>query len=208
MAKYTEAKCRQCRREGVKLYLKGERCYTEKCSYERRPYAPGQHGRNRKKISDYGLQLREKQKVRRIYGVLEKQFYLCFLEADRNKGVTGTVLLQTLECRFDNIIYRVGLANSRNQARQFITHGFFLINGRRVNIPSIQLSVGDTITVLEKYRENVVIMESQGVIARRGLPTWLDFNVENLTAVVKVLPQREDIQAPIDEHLIVEYYSR
>ncbi|AAS95806.1 30S ribosomal protein S4 [Nitratidesulfovibrio vulgaris] len=208
MAKYTDAKCRQCRREGTKLFLKGDRCFTDKCAFDRRPYAPGQHGRARKKVSDYAVQLREKQKVRRMYGILEQQFHAYFTKADMAKGVTGANLLSLLERRLDNVIYRLGFANSRNQARQLVRHGIFTLNGRKVNIPSLQVRIGDTIEVPEKSRKIPVLAEAQEVIARRGCPAWLEADGANFRGVVKALPQREDIQFPINEHLIVELYSK
>ncbi len=208
MAKYNDAKCRLCRREGTKLFLKGDRCYTDKCAYDRRPYAPGQHGRARKKVSDYAVQLREKQKVRRVYGVLERQFRGYFHKADMTKGVTGANLLAILERRLDNVIYRLGFANSRQQARQLVRHGIFTLNGRKVNIPSLQVRVGDTIEVPEASRKIPVIAEAQEVIARRGCPSWLEVDGPNFKGMVKALPQREDIQFPINEHLIVELYSK
>ncbi|WP_353116282.1 30S ribosomal protein S4 [Nitratidesulfovibrio sp.] len=208
MAKYNDAKCRMCRREGTKLFLKGDRCYTDKCAYDRRPYAPGQHGRARKKVSDYAVQLREKQKVRRVYGVLERQFRGYFHKADMAKGVTGANLLAILERRFDNVIYRLGFANSRQQARQLVRHGIFTLNGRKANIPSLQVRVGDIIEVPEANRKIPVIAEAQEVIARRGCPSWLEADGPNFKGMVKALPQREDIQFPINEHLIVELYSK
>ena len=208
MAKYTDAKCRQCRREGTKLFLKGDRCFTDKCAFDRRPYAPGQHGRARKKVSDYAVQLREKQKVRRMYGILEQQFHAYFTKADMAKGVTGANLLSLLERRLDNVIYRLGFANSRNQARQLVRHGIFTLNGRKVNIPSLQVRIGDTIEVPEKSRKIPVLAKAQEVIARRGCPAWLEADGANFRGVVKALPQREDIQFPINEHLIVELYSK
>ena len=208
MAKYTEAKCRMCRREGTKLFLKGDRCFTEKCAYERRPYAPGQHGRARKKVSDYAVQLREKQKVRRVYGVLEKQVRGYFVKADMAKGVTGANLLAFLERRLDNVVYRMGFANSRNQARQLVRHGIFTLNGHKVSIPSLQVRVGDTIEVPEKNRKIPVLAEAQEVIARRGLPAWLEVDGAAFKGSVKALPQRDDIQFPINEHMIVELYSK
>ncbi len=208
MAKYTEAKCRMCRREGTKLFLKGDRCYTDKCAYDRRPYAPGQHGRARKKISDYAVQLREKQKVRRTYGVLEKQFHGYFIMADRAKGVTGEHLLSLLERRLDNVVYRLGFANSRNQARQLVRHGIFTLNGRKVSIPSLQVRVGDVLEVPEKNRKIPVLAEAQEVIARRGCPAWLEADGAAFKGTVKALPQRDDIQFPINENMIVELYSK
>ncbi|MDR3043631.1 MAG: 30S ribosomal protein S4 [Desulfovibrio sp.] len=208
MAKYNDAKCRMCRREGTKLFLKGDRCYTDKCAYDRRPYAPGQHGRARKKVSDYAVQLREKQKVRRVYGVLERQFRGYFHKADMAKGVTGANLLAILERRLDNVIYRLGFANSRQQARQLVRHGIFTLNGRKANIPSMQVRIGDIIEVPEASRKIPVIAEAQEVIARRGCPSWLEVDGPSFKGTVKALPQREDIQFPINEHLIVELYSK
>ena len=208
MARYTGPKCRICRREGGKLFLKGDRCYTDKCAFERRAYAPGDHGKARKKPSDYALQLREKQKVRRMYGVLEKQFRGYFEKADMQKGVTGFNLLALLERRLDNVIYRLGFANSRQQARQMVRHGVFSMNDHKANIPSMQVKVGDVIVVNEKHRKNPVLAEAQDVIARRGCPTWLEVDGPNFKGTVKALPQREDIQFPINEQLIVELYSK
>lgn len=208
MARYTEAKCRLCRREGQKLFLKGDRCYTDKCAYERRPYAPGMHGRLRKKMSDYAVQLREKQKARRVYGVLERQFRLYFARADQAKGVTGANLLILLERRMDNVVYRLGFAGSRDQARQMVRHGLFTLNGRRVTIPSMLVKGGDVISVRERNKESVVIKEAQETIARRGCPTWLEVDGAALKGQVKNLPTREDIQLPLNEQLIVELYSK
>ena len=205
MAKYNDAKCRLCRREGTKLFLKGDRCYTDKCSQDRRPYAPGQHGRARKKVSEYALQLREKMKVRRIYGVLEKQFHGYFVSA---KGVTGANLLSALERRLDNVVYRMGFANSRSQARQMVRHGIFTLNGHKVTIPSLQVRVGDEVSVPEKSRKIPVLAEAQEVIARRGCPAWLEVDGAAFKGVIKALPQRDDIQTPINESLIVELYSK
>ncbi len=208
MARYTEAKCRICRREGAKLFLKGDRCYTDKCAHERRPYAPGQHGRIRKKMSDYAVQLREKQKTRKMYGILEEQFRDYFKRADMQKGVTGENLLSALERRLDNTIYRLGFASSRNQARQLVRHGLFTLNGRRVNIPSLQVKVGDVVEVRERNRQSPIILEAQQVIARRGTPAWLEVEGEKLKGKVIALPTREDVQFPINEQLIVELYSK
>ena len=208
MAKYNDAKCRICRREGSKLFLKGDRCYTDKCAQDRRPYAPGQHGRARKKLSEYALMLREKQKVRRTYGVLEKQFRGYFYSADMSKGVTGENLLTTLERRLDNVIYRMGFANSRAQARQLVRHGIFTLNGHKVDIPSLQIKVGDEIVVKEKSRKIPVIADAQGAIARRGCPAWIEVDGASFKGVIKALPQRDDIQTPINESLIVELYSK
>lgn len=208
MAKYNESKCRLCRREGSKLFLKGDRCYTDKCAFDRRPYAPGQHGRARKKASDYSTQLREKQKVRRIYGVLERQFRNYFTKADMAKGVTGTNLLSMLERRLDSVVYRLGFANSRQQARQLVRHGIFTLNGRKANIPSMLVRIGDVLEVPEKHRKIPVLAEAQQVVARRGLPGWLEVDGAAFKGTVKALPQREDIQTPINENLIVELYSK
>lgn len=208
MAKYNDAKCRLCRREGCKLFLKGDRCFTDKCAYDRRPYSPGQHGRARKKASDYATQMREKQKVRRIYGVLERQFHNYFEKAEQSKGVTGANLLVTLERRLDSVVYRLGFANSRQQARQLVRHGIFTLNGRKANIPSILVRTGDVLEVPEKNRKIPVLAEAQQVIARRGLPGWLEVDGAAFKGVIKALPQREDIQTPINEDLIVELYSK
>ena len=208
MAKYNDAKCRLCRREGTKLFLKGDRCFTDKCAQDRRPYAPGQHGRARKKLSEYALQLREKMKVRRIYGVLEKQFHGYFEDAEMAKGVTGANLLVILERRLDNVVYRMGFANSRSQARQLVRHGIFTLNGRKVTIPSLQVRVGDEIAVPEKNRNIPVIAAAQDVIARRGCPAWVEVDGASFKGVIKALPQRDDIQTPIEESLIVELYSK
>ncbi|MDR1660107.1 MAG: 30S ribosomal protein S4 [Desulfovibrio sp.] len=208
MAKYTEAKCRICRREGGKLFLKGDRCFTDKCGYDRRPYAPGQHGRARKKMSEYAVQLREKQKTRRAYGLLERQFRGYFEKAEMQKGVTGANLLIMLERRLDNVVYRLGFANSRNQARQLVRHGIFTLNGRKVNIPSLQVKVGDVVAVPEKHRKIPVLAGSQEVIARRGCPVWLESAGVDFKGTVKALPRRDDIQFPVNEQLIVELYSK
>ena len=197
-----------CRREGKKLYLKGERCYSNKCAFERRSYAPGQHGRARKKLSEYAMQLREKMKVRRIYGVLEKQFRGYFEDADMAKGVTGANLLVILERRLDNVVYRMGFANSRSQARQLVRHGIFTLNGHKVTIPSLQVRVGDEIAVPEKNRNIPVLAAAQDVIARRGCPAWVEVDGSAFKGVIKALPQRDDIQTPIEESLIVELYSK
>ena len=208
MAKYNDAKCRLCRRGGTKLFLKGDRCFTDKCAQDRRPYAPGQHGRARKKLSEYALQLREKMKVRRIYGVLEKQFHGYFEDAEMAKGVTGSNLLVILERRLDNVVYRMGFANSRSQARQLVRHGIFTLNGRKVTIPSLQVRVGDEIAVPEKNRNIPVIAAAQDVIARRGCPAWVEVDGASFKGVIKALAQRDDIQTPIEESLIVELYSK
>lgn len=208
MAKYTEAKCRLCRREGCKLFLKGERCFTDKCSYQRRPYSPGQHGRARKKISEYAIQLREKQKTKRAYGVLERQFRSYFEKAEMQKGVTGSNLLESLERRLDNVVFKLGFASSRDQARQLIRHGLFTLNGKKVNIPSLQVKVGDVIEVPEKNRKVPVLAQVAETVARRGCPAWLESDGSAFKGTVKALPQRDDIQFPINEQLIVELYSK
>ena len=208
MAKYTEAKCRICRREGCKLFLKGDRCFTGKCAFDRRPLAPGQHGRARKKVSEYATQLREKQKTRRTYGLLERQFHSYFTKADMQKVVTGTNLLVLLECRLDNVVYRLGFANSRNQARQLVRHGLFTLNGHKVNIPSIQLRVGDSVEIPEKNRQVKIFADAQETIGRRGTPNWLEADYDAFKGTVKAMPQREDIRTEVNEQLIVELYSK
>jgi small subunit ribosomal protein S4 len=208
MARYTGPVCRLCRREGTKLYLKGDRCYSDKCAIDRRNYAPGQHGQGRSKVSEYGLQLREKQKVRRVYGILESQFRGYFGKADRQQGVTGENLLRILERRLDNVVYRLGFANSRAQARQFVRHNHFTLNGHKANIPSIQVSVGDVIQLKEKSKNSPVIKEIIESLGQKTPPAWLELDKENLSGRVVALPTREDIDLPIQEHLIVELYSR
>ncbi len=195
----------------MKLFLKGERCYTPKCAFERRPYPPGIHGqanRFRRKQSDYALQLREKQKVKRIYGVLERQFRNYFKEASRRKGLTGTMLLSILESRLDNVVYRLGFADSRAQARQLVRHGHFEVNGRKVDIPSYRVKPGDIIRVREKSRKNAFFRDRAELLAERQIPDWLELDIENLTGRVLARPQRHHIDLPINEQLIVEYYSR
>ena len=208
MARYTQSVCRLCRRENLKLFLKGERCYTEKCAVDRRGYAPGQHGQSRKKLSDYGAQLREKQKVRRIYGLLENQFRITFKKADRQKGITGENLLTLLERRLDNIVYRLGFANSRNEARQLVLHGHFMVNQSKVNVPSCLVKPGDGIELREKSKKVVRILEALEGVARRGVPQWLELDKDQMKGQVKALPNREDITIPIQEKLIVELYSK
>lgn len=208
MAKYTDAKCRLCRREGCKLFLKGDRCMTEKCALTRRPYAPGQHGRARKKVSEYAVQLREKQKTRRAYGVLEKQFRGYFEKAEQAKGVTGANLLTTLERRLDNVVYRLGFASSRDQARQLVRHGLFTLNGKKVNIPSLEVNAGDVIEVPEKNRKVPALAQAAETLGKRGCPSWLEQDGAAFKGTVKALPQRDDIQFPINEQLIVELYSK
>ncbi len=192
----------------MKLFLKGERCFTDKCAVERRNYPPGQHGQGRQKMTEYGKQLREKQKVRRLYGVLEHQFRRYFEEADRRKGVTGENLLQILECRLDNVVYRMGFAVSRAQARQLVRHGHIMVNGRKVDIPSYQVKAGDTVTVREKSRNIPFIQEALQALESRGGPRWIEVDPKAFQGVVKELPQRDDITIPIEEHLIVELYSK
>ncbi|NWF92616.1 MAG: 30S ribosomal protein S4 [Syntrophaceae bacterium] len=208
MARYTKSVCRLCRRENLKLFLKGERCYTEKCAVDRRSYPPGQHGQGRRKFSDYGAQLREKQKVKRLYGVLENQFRNIFKEADRQKGITGEILLSLLERRLDNTVYRLGFASSRNEARQLVRHSHFLVNETKVNIPSYLVKPGDVIRVREKSKKVVRILEALEGMARRGVPQWLELDKEQMKGSVKGLPTREDITLPIQEKLIVELYSK
>ena len=209
MARYTEASCRLCRRENLKLFLKGDRCYGDKCAFERRPYAPGQHGQRRGgKMSDYQLQLREKQKVKRIYGVLEKQFRRYYYRAEKQKGITGTNLLVLLECRLDNMVYRMGFASSRNQARQLIRHNHILVNNRRVNIPSYQVKVGDVVEIRESSRKTPAIQGAMETVVRRGIPTWIELERENFKGKLNAFPNREDLTMPIQEQLIVELYSK
>ena len=209
MARYVGSSCRLCRRENLKLFLKGDRCYGEKCAFERRPYPPGQHGQRRGgKVSDYRLQLREKQKVKRIYGLLERQFRRYYYLAERQKGITGTNLLILLECRLDNIVYRMGFAASRDQARQLIRHNHFLVNNHRVNIPSYQVKVGEVIQVREGSREVPPISEAMETVVRRGIPNWIEVGKESLKGTLNSLPNREDLTMPIQEQLIIELYSK
>ncbi len=208
MARYTGSVCRLCRREGMKLFLKAERCMTPKCAIEKRAYVPGQHGQGRKKFSEYGVQLREKQKVRRIYGVLEKQFRRYFAAADRKKGVTGENLLQALEMRLDNVIYRMGLAGSRVAARQQVRHKQFTVNGKKVNIPSYQVCKGDIIRFAKGKDEKINIKDALEKLNQKTLPSWLSFDSESKQGSVQSLAPREDITLPIQEQLIVELYSR
>ena len=209
MARYTGSVCRICRRENLKLFLKGDRCYSDKCAFDRRGYPPGQHGQGRRrKVSDYGIQLREKQKVKRMYGLSEKQFRVFFKRADRQKGITGTNLLVLLERRLDNVVYRLGFVNSRAQGRHFVLHNHFLVNGKRVNIPSYQIGVDDVVEVREKSRKIKSIEDALEAVVRRGLPQWLDLEKDNYKGVIKSFPVREDITMPIQEQLIVELYSK
>lgn len=208
MARYTGAVCRQCRREGQKLFLKGERCYSEKCSFGLRGYAPGQHGQGRKKSSEYGLQLRAKQTARRFYGVQENQFRHYFDVAERKQGITGDNLLKILESRLDNVVYRVGFASSRAEARQLVGHGHFEVNGSRVDIASYLLKAGDVVSVCEKSRGSEKIKAVIEANASKPVPEWIDVDHDKLTAKIIALPTREQIEAPVDEQLIVEFYSR
>ncbi len=209
MARNIGAACRICRRENLKLYLKGDRCYSDKCSFERRAFGPGQHGQSKfKKLSDYAVQLREKQKVKSMYGMLEDQFRLTFEKAERQKGVTGENLLVRLERRLDNAIFRLGMASSRNQARQLVRHNHVLVNSKKVNIPSFLVTVGDVITLKEKSKTNPQVLENVEAVARRGVPSWLELDKDNVMATVKTLPNREELTMPIQEHLIVELYSK
>lgn len=206
MARYTGPSCRICRREGQKLYLKGDRCYSDKCALNRRQTAPGQHGAKKGKLSGYGTQLREKQKVKRYYGILETQFRSTYDRAEKMKGITGENLLQLLELRFDNVVYRLGFANSRKEARQFVTHGHFTINGSKADIPSMTLALGDVIQLKEKMMSSdkfKALME-----ASRTAPNWLEVNLEKMEGKLVALPARDNIDLPIEEHLIVELYSK
>ena len=208
MARYTGPSCRLCRRQNMELFLKGERCYTDKCAIKRRNYPPGQHGQGRSKVSDYGVQLREKQKVRRIYGILEKQFRTYFDKAERMKGVTGENLLILLERRLDNVVYRLGFASSRIEARQLVKHSHFTINGRKANVPSILVKPGDVIELREKSRKIERINDALEAVVRRGIPQWLELEKDSYKGALKSLPVREDITMPIQEQLIVELYSK
>ncbi len=208
MARYRGSLCRLCRSEGIKLFFKGDRCYTDKCGFERRGYAPGEHGQGRRKHSDYGVQLREKQKLKRMFGLLERQFKTYFEKAEKQRGVTGSNLLIFLERRLDNMVYRLGFANSRAEARLLVTQNHFQVNGKKVNIPSYLVSSGDVITVKERSRKVVRILESMETVARRGVPQWLELDKENFKGVVKMLPTREELTMPIQEQLVVELYSK
>lgn len=208
MARYTGAQCRLCRRETEKLFLKGDRCYTEKCAVERRQYPPGQHGQRRGKLSDYGVQLREKQKVRNTYSVLERQFRKYFQRAERKKGVTGEVLLQLLETRLDNVVYRMGFAPNRNSARQLVGHRHFFVNGKQVSIPSYNVQVGDVVEVGASSRDIEIIKDSISRAEQRGVPSWVEIDFQNFRGKVVQIPAREDIQLTAQEQLIVELYSK
>ena len=209
MARYTGSVCRICRRENLKLFLKGDRCYGDKCAFDRRSYAPGEHGQRRRgKLSDYGIQLREKQKVKRMYGLSEKQFRLTFKKADRQKGITGTNLLVLLERRLDNVVYRLGFVNTRTQGRHFVRHNHFLVNGKKVNIPSYLIKVSDEISIGEKSQKVQAISDSLEAVVRRGLPSWLELEKDKMKGIVKSLPVRDDLTTPMQEQLIVELYSK
>jgi small subunit ribosomal protein S4 len=208
MARYTGSVCRLCRRENQKLFFKGDRCYTEKCSFERRGYPPGQHGQGRIKFSEYGLQLREKQKIKRMYGLLEKQFRSLFESADRQKGITGANLLSLLERRLDNVTYRSGFANSRAEARQLVRHGHLWVNGARVDIPSYFVKKGDVIEIRDKSRNKVRINEALESVKRREIPQWLELESTAFKAKVRDLPARDDVTAPMEERMVVELYSK
>lgn len=209
MARNLDPKCKQCRREGEKLFLKGEKCFTDKCAMEKRSYAPGQHGQRRGgRLSDYGVQLREKQKLRRIYGVLEKQFRTYYAEADRLKGVTGENLLQLLESRLDNVVYRMGLGISRTESRQLVRHNSIMVNGKRVNIPSYQVKPGDQISVAEASKNQLRIKAAVEATEERGFPEWLEVDAKKLQGIFKNKPQRDDLPPTINESLIVELYSK
>lgn len=208
MAKYTEAKCRLCRRQGEKLFLKGEKCYTAKCAIDKRGFPPGQHGKRRTRLTDYAIQLREKQKVRRIYGVLEKQFRLYYQEASRRKGSSGENLLKLLESRLDNVLYRMGVGASRSEARQLVRHNAVTVNGRKVNIPSYQVQANDVIAVTEQASKQLRIQASMQFSQQQGGVDWIDVDPDKLTAVFKHPPERSDLPAEINEHLIVELYSK
>ena len=208
MARYTGPVCRLCRKEGIKLYLKGERCYSDKCALDRRAYPPGQHGQRRIKLTEYGMQLREKQKARRFYGVLEGQFRNYYEKAERQPGIAGENLLQLLEGRLDNVVYRLGFGDSRAQARQLVLHNHFTLNGKKVNIPSLQVKVGDVITLKEKSKKSPVINQLVENLGQKTPPSWLELDADNLSGKVVTLPKRDEIDLPIKEQLIIELYSR
>jgi len=208
LARYTGSVCRLCRRETMKLYLKGDRCYSDKCAVERRNYPPGQHGQRRGKFSDYGLQLREKQKIKRMYGLVEKQFKTYFKEADRQRGITGTNFLIILERRLDNTVYRLGFANSRAQARQLVRHNHFMVNGKKVNIPAFLLRSGDVVTVRESSRSLGSINDALEAVPRRGVPAWLELDKTKYEGTFKTIPTREEMNLPVEEQLVVEFYSK
>jgi small subunit ribosomal protein S4 len=208
LARYTESVCRLCRRENLKLFLKGERCYTDKCAIERRNYPPGQHGQGRPKFSEYSIQLREKQKVKRMYGLLENQFRRTFARASREKGITGEALLVLLERRLDNVTYRLGFASSRAEARLLVRHGHILVNGKRVNVPSYSIRVGDVVSVQEQSRQMARVLTALEGAQRRGVPEWAELDRDAFSGRIKLMPSRSDITMPINEKLIVELYSK
>lgn len=208
MARNLDPKCRQCRREGEKLFLKGEKCMSDKCAIERRNQAPGQHGAKQTRLSDYGTQLREKQKIRRIYGVLERQFRLTYKEADRRKGVTGENLLQILESRLDSVTYRMGFSASRNEARQVVRHNGILVNGKRVNIPSFQVKPGDVVEVADKAKSHLRVKAAAEAADGRGYPEWVEVDAKAMKGTFKAMPQRAELPATINEHLVIELYSK
>jgi small subunit ribosomal protein S4 len=208
LSRYRESVCRQCRREGTKLFLKGERCLSSKCAIERRNYPPGQHGQRMRKISDYGVQLREKQKVKRIYHIMEKQFRNYFKKAEKTKGITGEILLQFLERRLDNVVYRCGFASSRSGARQLVLHGHVTVNGRAVNIPSYLVKAGQTLQVREKSRELPMVKDALDAASKRGFPQWMTVDTTQVVATFLSIPSREEIALPVQEQLIVELYSK
>ena len=208
MARYIDSVCKLCRREGMKLFFKGDRCYTDKCAFERRSYAPGQHGQLRGKTSEYALQLREKQKVKRIYGLQETQFKNTFHNSERMRGITGENLISLLERRLDNVVYRLGFASSRSEARLLVTHGFLRVNGRKTDIPSYKVKANDVVTVADNRRDNAKIGENLKTVERRGVPEWLSLDKEKLSGAVTRLPRRDDVTVPVSEQLIVELYSK
>ena len=208
MARYTASACRICRRENLKMYLKGDRCYTDKCAIERRPYPPGQHGQGRAKFSEYGVQLREKQKVKRLYGLLETQFRGYYARGSAAKGKTGENLLQFLEQRLDNVVFRLGFADTRAEARQLVRHGHFLVNGKKVDIPSYSVKQGDTVTVLGRTQKNPTLEHAMEEVKGRGIPGWLSFDATTITGRIMSMPTREQINLPVQEQLIVELYSK
>lgn len=208
MARNLDPKCRQCRREGEKLFLKGEKCFTDKCAIERRNYAPGQHGQKSTRLSDYGVQLREKQKLRRIYGILERQFHNNYQLADKQRGITGENLLQLLECRLDTVSYRMGFGASRSEARQIVRHNGILVNGHRVNIPSYQVKPGDVIEVAEKAKNHLRIKAAVEAAEQRSFPDWIDMDVKAMKGIFKTKPERSDLPSSINESLVIELYSK
>jgi len=208
LARYLEPKCKLCRREGEKLFLKGEKCFTDKCAIERRNYPPGQHGQKKGRLSDYGVQLREKQKIRRIYGVLEKQFRNIYKNADKQKGITGDNLLQLLESRLDNIVYLMGFGSSRSEARQVVRHNSIQVNGKRVNIPSYIVKPGDLVELVSKSRDQIRVKSALQAAENRGFPIWIDMDVKGFKGTYKNKPDREDLPATINESLVVELYSK